>query len=285
MYKILKKKRLNSLVCLMEIEAPYVARSCQPGQFVIIRVDENGERIPLTIADYHRDRNSITIVYQELGYSTRKLSTKNEGDHISDCAGPLGVPAELDGKYKRVLGVAGGVGAAPLLPQLKKLASMGVETHVILGGRSDEFVILEEEFQGFAKVFVCTDDGSRGMKGNVVDGLKDLVSRYSYDKVIAIGPLPMMKAVVDYTKTINIPTHVSLNPIMIDGTGMCGGCRVTVGGETKFACVDGPDFDGFLVDFDEAMMRQTKYRNLESKCTEHHCVLKGGDNNAPQATQ
>ena len=260
----------------MEIEAPYVARRCEPGQFVIIRVDEAGERIPLTIADYDRSRNSVTIVYQEVGHSTKLLSTKNEGDSIADFAGPLGQPSHLK-KHKKVVGIGGGVGAAPLLPQLKKLAEMGVEVHTVLGGRTSEFVILEDEFKEFSEVYTTTDDGSKGAHGNVVMALKELVAKNQYDEVIAIGPLPMMKAVVNFTKEINLPTAVSLNPIMIDGTGMCGGCRVTVGGQTKFACVDGPDFDGFLVDFDEAMRRQTMYKEKEKQIeTEHACKLQMG---------
>ncbi|MDD3840567.1 MAG: sulfide/dihydroorotate dehydrogenase-like FAD/NAD-binding protein [Clostridia bacterium] len=280
MYKIVKKTKLNSLVYSMDIEAPYVARSCQPGQFIILRVDEKGERIPLTIADYDREANTITIIFQVVGYSTRKLSNKNQGDTIQDFVGPLGKPAPLK-KCKRVIGIGGGVGIAPLYPQLKKLHEMGAEVHAILGGRSEEFVIFEEEFSKFAQVYVTTDDGSKGRKGNVVQQLKELVDEYEYDCAIAIGPLIMMKVVVDFTKQAGIPTNVSLNPIMIDGTGMCGGCRVTVGGETKFACVDGPDFDGFLVDFDEAMRRQGMYKDNERLADkDHKCKLGlGGKDN------
>lgn len=273
MFKILKKERLNSVVVLMEIEAPYVARRCEPGQFVMVRADQDGERIPLTIADYDRSRQSIVLIYQELGFSTKRLTTKAVGDSLADVAGPLGVPAELE-HVGRVLGIGGGVGAAPLYPQLKKLAAEGAKVDVILGGRSRELVILEKEFQAFATVLVATDDGSYGMKGTVVDAMRKLATTEKFDKVIAIGPLPMMKAVVEQTKVWEIPTAVSLNPIMIDGTGMCGGCRVTVGGETKFACVDGPDFDGFKVDFDECIRRQRMYRTQEQKYeADHQCLI------------
>ncbi|WP_129724152.1 sulfide/dihydroorotate dehydrogenase-like FAD/NAD-binding protein [Xylanivirga thermophila] len=276
MYKILNSQRLNKVVNSMDIEAPYVARRCQPGQFVIVRVDEEGERIPLTIADYDREKNSVTIIYQELGYSTKKLSTKKTGEYIEDIAGPLGMPAPLDKEYKRVLAIGGGVGIAPLYPQVRELANRGTAVDVILGGRTAELVILEDKFTEIANLTIATDDGSKGMKGTVVDALKELVKENKYDLVIAIGPVPMMRAVVELTKSLNIPTNVSLNPIMIDGTGMCGGCRVTVGGETKFACVDGPDFDGFLVDFDELMRRQRMYKDTEvafEKEHEHECRI------------
>ncbi|HEX2952912.1 MAG TPA: sulfide/dihydroorotate dehydrogenase-like FAD/NAD-binding protein [Bacillota bacterium] len=270
MYPILAKCRLNDRVVLIEVLAPFVARRCQPGQFVIIRVDSLGERIPLTIADFDRSLDKITLIYQELGYSTKKLSTKNVGDSLQDILGPLGEPAGLSFTGK-VLGIGGGVGAAPLYPQLKQLAAQGVQVDVILGGRTDQMVILESEFCTFAhQVTVATDDGSRGMQGTVVDALRIKADTESYDRVIAIGPLPMMRAVVQQTKVLNIPTTVSLNPIMIDGTGMCGGCRVTVAGVTKFACVDGPDFDGFLVDFDECMRRQTTYQRQESDYDKRH---------------
>ncbi|MBO4996859.1 MAG: sulfide/dihydroorotate dehydrogenase-like FAD/NAD-binding protein [Lachnospira sp.] len=267
MYKILRKETLNSAVELMEIEAPYVARKCEPGQFVIVRVDEDGERVPLTIADYDREKNSVTIIYQVVGYSTELLSKKAEGDTICDFVGPLGAPAPLH-KMERVCGVAGGVGAAPLYPQLRKLANMGVKVDVIIGGRSAEFVILAKQFEEFCdNVYITTDDGSLGIKGFGTTVLQEQIDKgVKYDEVIAIGPLIMMKNVVKLTKEYDIPTMVSLNPIMIDGTGMCGGCRVTVGGETKFACVDGPDFDGFLVDFDECMKRQGMFKEEEHQC-------------------
>lgn len=267
MYKIVKKETLNNLVELMEIHAPFVARKCEPGQFIIIRMDENGERVPLTIADYDREKETVTIIYQVVGYSTELLSKKKEGDFVADFVGPLGQPSMLH-KRERVLGVAGGVGAAPLYPQLRKLADMGVPVDVIIGGKSAEFVILKEKFEEFCEnVFIATDDGSLGTKGFVTNVLEDQIAKgVKYDEVIAIGPLIMMKNVVNITKQHDIPTMVSLNPIMIDGTGMCGGCRVTVGGETKFACVDGPDFDGFQVNFDECMKRQTMFREEEHEC-------------------
>ena len=264
MYRIIAKKQLNSAVEEMVVHAPYVARKCLPGQFIILRVDADGERIPLTIAEYDRDAGTVTIIYQVVGLSTRLLAAKNVGDSINDFVGPLGMPTHLR-KHDRVLAIGGGVGAAPLYPQVRALAEMGVPVDVILGGRTRELVILEEKFRPIAaNVYVTTDDGSYGEKGVVTDKLKSLVAGgLKYDEVIAIGPLVMMKFVVLTTKALGIPTAVSLNPIMIDGTGMCGGCRVTVGGETKFACVDGPDFDGFLVDFDELMRRQGMFKEEE----------------------
>lgn len=272
MYEILDKKILNSTVQLMVVKAPFVARKCEPGQFIILRVNEDGERIPLTIMDFDREEESVTIVYQVLGLSTQLLSKKEKGDFINDFVGPLGKATQLH-QHKRVLGIAGGVGAAPLYPQLKRLHEMGVAVDIIIGGRSDEFIILDDEFREICQqVYFATNDGSRGTKGFVTDVLNTLLEQgETYDEVIAIGPMIMMKAVVGITKPLNIPTAVSLNPIMIDGTGMCGGCRVTVGGETKFACVDGPDFDGLLVDFDEAMRRQNYYKEEEA----HICRLAG----------
>lgn len=269
MYKIIEKKKLNETVELMEIFAPFVARKCEPGQFIIVRVDEQSERMPLTITDYNRKKETVTIIYQIVGYSTKMLSKKQVGESLCDFVGPLGQPAQLK-KHKKVLGIGGGVGAAPLYPQLKKLHSMGVDVDVILGGRSSKYIILANEFGDFCNnIYYATNDGSKGTKGFVTDVLNNLIQNgYSYDEVIAIGPLIMMKAVVSITKPLNIPTGVSLNPIMIDGTGMCGGCRVTIGDEVKFACVDGPDFDGFLVDFDECMRRQNMYKEEE-----HHCKI------------
>ncbi|GKX29915.1 ferredoxin-NADP+ reductase subunit alpha [Vallitalea longa] len=271
MYKIVTKRKLNDLVELMEIEAPFVSRKCEPGQFIILRVDEEGERIPLTIADYDREKDTVTIIYQVVGYTTKKLSLKNEGDYIEDFVGPLGQEAPLH-KVKRVLGIGGGVGIAPLYPQLKKMKELGVEVDAILGGRSDEFIILDTEMENTCdNVYYATNDGSKGIKGFVTDKLNELIENgEKYDLVIAIGPLIMMKTVCEITKKLGIKTNVSLNPIMIDGTGMCGGCRVTVGGETKFACVDGPDFDGHEVDFDEAMRRQGMYKEEEK---DHVCRL------------
>ena len=273
MYKIVKKEVLNSVVVMMEIEAPYVAARCEAGQFVIVRVDEDGERIPLTIADFDRERNTVEIIFQVVGYSTTLMAKLNEGDYLQDFVGPLGQPAPLNKEWKRVIGVAGGVGAAPLYPQAKKLAEQGTKVDVIIGGRTAELVLLKEKFEKFCdNVYIMTDDGSRGEQGVVTKKLQELLDAgVKYDHAIAIGPLIMMKFVVALTKKpeYNLPTAVSLNPIMIDGTGMCGGCRVTVGGETKFACVDGPDFDGFEVDFDQCMKRQTFFKEEE-----HECMMK-----------
>lgn len=270
MYKIVDKKVLNSAVEQMVIHAPFVARKCEPGQFIILRVDEEGERVPFTIVDYDREAQTVTIIYQVMGYSTQMLAKKNIGDKLCDFAGPLGEPSKLE-SHNRILGIGGGVGAAPLYPQVKKLTKMGVKCDIILGGRSAEFVILAEEFKALGcKVYVATDDGTKGVKGFVTDILKEQLDKGElYDQVIAIGPLVMMKAVVDVTKPINLPTTVSLNPIMVDGTGMCGGCRVTVGQETKFACVDGPEFDGLLVDFEEVISRQGIYKKKEA----HACRI------------
>lgn len=273
MYKIVKKEVLNSVVVMMEIEAPYVAARCEAGQFVIVRVDEDGERIPLTIADFDRERNTVEIIFQVVGYSTTLMAKLNEGDYLQDFVGPLGQPAPLSKEWKRVIGIAGGVGAAPLYPQAKKLAEQGTKVDVIIGGRTAELVLLKEKFEKFCdNVYIMTDDGSLGEQGVVTKKLQELLDAgVKYDHAIAIGPLIMMKFVVALTKKpeYNLPTAVSLNPIMIDGTGMCGGCRVTVGGETKFACVDGPDFDGFEVDFDQCMKRQTFFKEEE-----HECMMK-----------
>lgn len=273
MYKIVKKEVLNSVVVMMEIEAPYVAARCEAGQFVIVRVDEDGERIPLTIADFDRERNTVEIIFQVVGYSTTLMAKLNEGDYLQDFVGPLGQPAPLNKEWKRVIGVAGGVGAAPLYPQAKKLAEQGTKVDVIIGGRTAELVLLKEKFEKFCdNVYIMTDDGSLGEQGVVTKKLQELLDAgVKYDHAIAIGPLIMMKFVVALTKKpeYNLPTAVSLNPIMVDGTGMCGGCRVTVGGETKFACVDGPDFDGFEVDFDQCMKRQTFFKEEE-----HECMMK-----------
>lgn len=280
MYKILRKEVLNDVVELMEIHAPYVSRKCEPGQFIILRVDEDGERIPLTIADFDREKETITIIYQIVGYSTRELAKLNEGDELCDFAGPLGVPTQLH-QSKHVIGVAGGVGSAPLYPQLRALAEMGVECDVIIGGREAQYVLMADEFRKFCKnVYITTDDGSLGDKGFVTTKLQSLIDAgEEIDEVIAIGPVPMMRAVVGVTKPHNIKTSVSLNPIMIDGTGMCGCCRVTVDGKIKFACVDGPDFDGLTVDFDELMNRQKMFKEEEHHANErgnHICNLMGG---------
>ena len=280
MYKIVKKERLNDVVELMEVHAPMVARKCEPGQFIILKVGEDGERIPLTIADYDREAETITIIYQIVGFSTRQLAKLNEGDEITDFVGPLGVPTDLH-KSNHVVGIAGGVGSAPLYPQLKKLAEMGVDVDVIIGGREAQYVLWADKFKAFCKnVYVMTDDGSLGEKGFGTVKLQELIdSGDPIDEVIAIGPVPMMKAVVGVTKPHNLKTMVSLNPIMIDGTGMCGCCRVTVDGKIKFACVDGPDFDGLSVDFDELMARQRMFKEEEHQVganADRICNLMGG---------
>lgn len=278
MYKIVSKKILNPALGLMEIHAPFVARKCEAGQFIIIRVDEDGERIPLTIADFDRDKETVTIIYQKVGYSSNLLATKEEGDYIEDFVGPLGVPSPLKYTDKKIIGVAGGLGAAPIYPQLKKLAEMGVKVDVIIGGRSKDFVILEDQFREFCEnVYVCTDDGSYGEKGFVTVVLQELLDKgEEYEECIAIGSLGMMNGVVNVTKPVGLRTMVSLNPLMIDGTGMCGCCRVTVGGEMKFACVDGPDFDGFKVDFKECMERQNFFKDKEQEMNDHACKIGRG---------
>lgn len=278
MYKIVSKKILNPALGLMEIHAPFVARKCEAGQFIIIRVDEDGERIPLTIADFDREKETVTIIYQKVGYSSNLLATKEEGDYVEDFVGPLGVPSPLEYTDKKIIGVAGGLGAAPIYPQLKKLAEMGVKVDVIIGGRSKDFVILEDQFREFCEnVYVCTDDGSYGEKGFVTVVLQELLDKgEEYEECIAIGSLGMMNGVVNVTKPVGLRTMVSLNPLMIDGTGMCGCCRVTVGGEMKFACVDGPDFDGFKVDFKECMERQNFFKDKEQEMNDHACKMGRG---------
>ncbi len=265
MYKIVKKRILNEQVKLMEIEAPYVARKAEPGQFIIFRIDENGERVPLTIADFDREKGTVTIIFQEVGNSTRKLGMLEEGDSLLDFVGPLGVASHFDASIKRAAVIGGGLGTAIAYPQAKKLHNSGVEVDSICGFRNKDLIILEEQMKEVsANLYITTDDGSNGNKGFVTDQLRGLIeSGNKYDLVIAIGPLIMMKFICAVTKEYGIKTIVSMNPIMIDGTGMCGGCRVTVGGETKFACVDGPDFDGHMVDFDEAMRRQQIYKAEE----------------------
>ena len=274
MYKILKKKALNPTVTLMEIEAPLIAKKAEPGQFIILRVDENGERIPLTIAGYDRERGSVTIIFQIVGASTELLNHKQQGDVISDFVGPLGMPTETDG-YKKVCIIDGGVGCAIALPIAQKLKAMGCEVHSIIGFRTKDLVILTDEFRACSDEFhLMTDDGSAGEAGNVCVPLNAaLTAGQRYDVVIAIGPLVMMKFVCLATKPYDQKTVVSMNPIMIDGTGMCGGCRLSVGGETKFACVDGPDFDGHLVDFDEAISRSRAYTEFEAHAREATCNL------------
>ena len=274
MYKILKKRILNPTVIHMTVEAPLVARKAEPGQFIILRVDEEGERIPLTIAGYDRDAGSVDIIFQIVGATTQKLNRKEEGDYITDFVGPLGKPTETDG-VKKVCIVGGGVGCAIALPVARKFHELGCEVHSIIGFRSKDLLILEEEFRAVSdRLTVMTDDGSYGRQGVVTAPLAEAIEAgEQYDEVITIGPLMMMKFVVATTKPHGIKTTVSMNPIMIDGTGMCGGCRLTVGGETKFACVDGPDFDGFAVDFDEAMQRGAMYRDFERHAYEDSCNL------------
>lgn len=281
MYKILRKKRLNPTVTLMEICAPMAARHAEPGQFVILRVDADGERIPLTIADYDREKGSVTIIYQIVGATTLKLDNKNEGEYIEDFVGPLGRATETEGK-KKVCVVGGGVGCAIAYPVAKKLHECGAEVHTVVGFRCEELVILEDEFKAISdKFFLMTDDGSKGEKGLVTDALEKLIlGGEEYDEVITIGPLVMMKFVSRLTEKYKIKTVASMNPIMIDGTGMCGGCRLTVGGETKFACVDGPEFDAHLIDFDEVIKRSSIYKEFEHKRNEEACKLfKGGEVN------
>ena len=274
MYKILTKKILNPTVTLMEVDAPMIAKKAEPGQFIILRVDAEGERIPLTIADFDREKGTITIIFQIVGATTEKLNHLEEGEFIHDFVGPLGVPSHTNG-LKKVCVVGGGVGCAIAYPIAKKLHHLGAEVHSIVGFRNKDLVILEDEFKAASDVMkLMTDDGSHGEKGLVTNALEELIKAGNqYDEVIAIGPLVMMKFVCKLTKEYGIKTVVSMNPIMIDGTGMCGGCRLTVGGETKFACVDGPDFDGHLVDFDEAMERGTMYKEFETRKREEVCNL------------
>jgi ferredoxin--NADP+ reductase len=258
----------------MVIDAPLIAKKAEPGQFIILRTDENGERIPLTIADFDREKGTVTIIFQIVGATTNQLNTFNEGDYIQDFVGPLGKPTHTEG-LKKVAVVGGGVGCAIAFPVAKKLHQQGVEVHSIVGFRNKDLVILEDDFKNNSTVFkMMTDDGSHGEKGLVTNALEQLIEEGNqYDEVITIGPLIMMKFVCKLTEKYNIKTVVSMNPIMIDGTGMCGGCRLTVGGETKFACVDGPDFDGHKVDFDEAIKRGQMYKEFEKHAYEESCNL------------
>ena len=270
MFRIVNKRELNSMVTLLEIEAPFVAKKAQAGQFIIFRVDEFSERVPLTIADYDREKGTVTIIFQKVGLSTKLLAAKEIGDTIQDFVGPLGVATEYDG-MKKVAVVGGGVGCAIAYPQAKALHNLGVEVDVIAGFRNKDIVILEDEFKkASTNFYITTDDGSYGEKGFVTNKLQSLIDAGNkYDLVVAIGPVPMMKFVCEVTRPYGIKTLVSLNPIMIDGTGMCGGCRVNVGGKIKFACVDGPDFDGHLVNFDELMKRNSTYKEKEAHDREH----------------
>lgn len=280
-YKIVKKADLNSQIYLMEIEAPLVARKAAPGQFVILRIDEKGERVPFTIADFDKAKGTVTVIIQAVGKTTRDLSKLNEGDTILDFAGPLGIPTPLEG-LKKVAVIGGGLGTAIAYPQAKKLKELGAVVTAISGFRSKEYIILEDEMNSVSdKLIITTDDGSNGLQGFVTDRLREeLESGEKYDEVIAIGPLVMMRAVCNLTKEYDIPTTVSMNPVMIDGTGMCGGCRVIVGGETRFACVDGPDFDGHKIDWDAAIKRQQMFKAYEKRsCEEGKCRLTGKEHN------
>lgn len=289
MARIVTKRRLNPTVTLLEIESPMIARKAKPGQFVIVRVDEFGERIPLTIADYDAIRGTVTVMYQSVGLTTKKLDLLESGDTVLDLVGPLGNPTEVEG-VKRVVVIGGGVGCAIAFPQAKALFRSGVHVDVIVGFRTKELVFLEGSFRkNCTNLYITTDDGSYGEKGFVTTKLKELLDGgEQYDLAIAIGPIPMMRFVSETTKPYGLHTIVSLNPIMVDGTGMCGGCRVNVGGKVKFACVDGPDFDGHQVNYDELMIRNAVYKEQETEATEKHlcrmqaladAALKGGNHN------
>ena len=274
MYRIVKKEALKPTVTLYEIEAPMVAKKAEPGQFIILRVDENGERIPITIHDFDREKGTVTIIVQTIGATTEKLRHKAEGEYIQDFVGPLGRPTETEGK-KKVCVVGGGVGCAIAYPVLKKFHDCGAEVHAVVGFKNKDLVILEDKFRAASNVLkLMTDDGSYGEKGLVTDALKELIDAGNqYDEIFAIGPAIMMKFVSKTTEPYGIPTTVSMSPIMVDGTGMCGGCRLTVGGETKFACVDGPDFDGHKVDWDESLKRGKMYFDWERHKYEETCNL------------
>ena len=274
MFKIVKKEKLANNIYLMDVKAPRVAKHCYPGQFVIVKMDEKGERIPLTVCDYDREEETVTIVFQTIGVSTQEMAKLEEGDSFRDFVGPLGHRSELidedpeELKKKHILFVAGGVGTAPVYPQVKWMKQNGYQVDCIIGARNKELIILDVAMKEYAEnVYVCTDDGSYGFKGNVNDQIKELVNNQGkhYDLVVAIGPVIMMKFVALLTKELGIKTIVSMNPIMVDGTGMCGACRLQVGDEVKFACVDGPEFDGHLVDFDQAMKRQQMYKTEEGR--------------------
>ena len=274
MYRIVKKEALKPTVTLYEIEAPMVAKKAEPGQFIILRVDENGERIPITIHDFDREKGTVTIIVQTIGATTEKLRHKAEGEYIQDFVGPLGRPTETEGK-KKVCVVGGGVGCAIAYPVLKKFHDCGAEVHAVVGFKNKDLIILEDKFRAASSVLkLMTDDGSYGEKGLVTDALKELIDAGNqYDEIFAIGPAIMMKFVSKTTEPYGIPTTVSMSPIMVDGTGMCGGCRLTVGGETKFACVDGPDFDGHKVDWDESLKRGKMYFDWERHKYEETCNL------------
>lgn len=280
MFKIVKKKVLNPTVSQIVVEAPYIAKKAEPGQFIILRIDEQGERIPFTIADFDREAGTVTVIFQIVGMTTERLNELSEGDYLLDFVGPLGVASHFDG-VKSAAVIGGGLGTAIAYPQAKKLNAMGVRVDMINGFRNSDLVIIEDECKAACtNLYTMTDDGSNGNKGFVTAKLEELIKNgEKYDVVIAIGPLVMMRAVCELTKKYGIKTIVSMNPVMIDGTGMCGGCRITVGGETKFACVDGPDFDGHLVDFDQAIRRSKMFAKSERESREaHRCRLEGMNN-------
>lgn len=281
MFKIVRKEELNPSVSLIEVEAPYIAKKAEPGQFIILRIDEHGERIPFTIADYDREKGTVTVIFQIVGHTTERLNELNAGDFLLNFVGPLGKASEFEG-VKTAAVIGGGLGTAIAYPQAKKLHSMGVKVDMINGFRNKDLVIIEDECKAACdNLYTMTDDGSNGNKGFVTAKLEELIKGgNNYDVVIAIGPLVMMRAVCELTRTYGIKTIVSMNPVMIDGTGMCGGCRVIVGGETKFACVDGPDFDGHLVDFDTAIRRSRMFAEGEKRSREEHKCRMEGMNNA-----
>lgn len=275
-YKIIEKKDLNPQIFLMEVEAPLIAKKAEPGQFIILRIDEHGERVPFTIADFDREKGTVTIIVQIVGKTTKELALLKSGDSLSDFAGPLGMPTPLDGIRKAAV-IGGGLGTAIAYPQAKKLHSLGADVTVITGFRNKDLIILEDELEKVSdKLIITTDDGSNGLGGFVTDRLKEQIEAgEKFDEVIAIGPLVMMRAVCKLTEQYGIPTTVSMNPVMIDGTGMCGGCRVIVGGEIKFACVDGPDFDGHKIDWDAALKRQQMFKSYEKRaCEEGKCRIR-----------
>ena len=280
MYKIVRKQELNASVTLMEIEAPFVARKAKAGQFIIFRIDEMGERVPLTIAGYDREKGTVTIIFQKVGFSTNALGALKEGDYIHDFVGPLGKPTPVEGK-KKVCVVGGGVGCAIALPIAQALHEQGTKVTGIVGFRNKDLVILEDEFKAAAdRLILMTDDGTYGRHGLVTQPLQELLEAgETFDEVLAIGPVPMMKFVCRTTQPFGVHTMVSLNPIMVDGTGMCGGCRVIVGGETKFACVDGPDFDAHEVDFDSLLKRAAFYKDEQDEAAKHICNMTGGKRN------
>ncbi len=282
MYPIIRKRKLNDSMTLMEISAPYIAKKAKAGQFIILRVNEQGERIPLTVADYDGEKGTVTIIYQVVGKTTMLLDTLNEGDSLLDFIGPLGKPSEIEG-FKKAAVIGGGAGCAIAYPQAKALHAQGTKVDMIAGFRNKDIIILEDEMRAASSnLTIMTDDGSNGNKGFVTDALKkNIEAGAGYDLVVAIGPLVMMRAVCNLTKEFGIKTIISMNPIMIDGTGMCGGCRLTVGGKTKFACVDGPDFDGHEVDFDEAIKRSRTYFDMEREAArDYQCRLMEGAKNA-----